>query len=78
MSRAAMVGVLAVSRFSESSQRIGASDGRFRSMAAIPHGGSDAIDPLQPSAVERLCYALTSAWQHESTIWRKFNNEGVS
>jgi hypothetical protein len=22
-------------------------------------------DPLQPSAVERLCYAPTSAWQHE-------------
>jgi hypothetical protein len=29
-----------------------------------------AHDPLQPSAVERLCYAPTSAWQHESTIWR--------
>jgi hypothetical protein len=29
-----------------------------------------APDPLQPSAVERLCYAPTSALQHENTIWR--------
>lgn len=26
-----------------------------------------ALDPLQPSAIDQLCYAPMSAWQHEST-----------